>query len=735
MNIVIVEDSELVLNQLKAILASLPGCRVVGVAANEDDGFAIIQARQPDLIVLDIGLQDGSGLNLLGRLQDAGCHAWRFVLTNYNYLGYQQLCRERGADAFFDKSSEINEFYAALQARIPPKPLNEAARLQVLDRLGILDTPEEDLFNEVACLAARTADCPIALISLIGEQRQWFKARYGLDVKQTSRSVSFCTRALGQRELFVVEDALADERFADNPLVRGEPNIRFYAGMPLVMSGGEVLGTLCVIDHQPRTLDAHQCHTLAVLAKAVVAEFELRLQVGLLEAEVGRREKAEATAIQLATRDPLTGLPNRAGLLDCLDQAVRMTAGRDQPLIAFLFIDLDRFKWINDTLGHEFGDAVLHAVSGRLQGAIRGSDTVARLGGDEFGVILSGINTIAEVERICDKLVSAVNAKLIVKGHELTPGCSIGVALCPDHGESAELLLRHADLAMYEAKRAGGAGYRIYDATLSYQADERMMLETELRAALAAGEIQPWYQPQLDVQSGRPIGAEALLRWHHPRRGAVSPANFIPLAEECGLIQEMGESVLIDALNQLAAWDAEGIHIPRMAVNVSALQLRPEFPELVAQALRRSGLSPDRLELEVTESVFALDGPLLADVVSRLQAMGVALAVDDFGVGYSSLAQLKRIPVSTLKIDRAFTQGLNSDGRDVAIVQAITHLAEALGVRTVAEGVEDETQAEMLCRLGCDDVQGYFYARPMPPEGFADWVRDWELQTEGAAVL
>lgn len=721
MDVMIVESSGLVRNSLKQALAAVPELRLVSEAEDAPQAMAMLARTRPDLILMDMEPFSGFNMSLLSNIRADGCGCWIVVLTDSPYPRLRELCLELGADAVFDKSLEFDEVVAQLRAWLPAKPANEAARLVLLQQLALLDTPEEVTYDQLAALAASITGTPIALVTLVNGYRQWFKAHHGLEIRETSRSVSFCAHAINGREMFIVEDATTDPRFATNPLVRGEPRIRFYAGMPLVMPGGEVLGALCVMDHQPRTLTEEQKQALRVLAHNVVTEFDLRLRIQTLEQEITRRQIAESTALQLATRDSLTGLPNRTTLVDRLHQAGLM-ANREGHQVAFIFLDLDNFKWVNDTFGHGVGDRLLQIVAERLTAQLRESDTIARLGGDEFAVVLPGIGGAAAAELIAGKLLDTLAVPVEISGHQVVPRCSMGIALHPEHGADGEALMRYADLALYSAKNAGGNTWRFFDETMGVQAQERLLLEIDLRAGLAKNEFEVWYQPQIDFSKQSFIAVEALLRWHHPRLGAVSPARFIPLAEECGLIWEVGAFVLERSLAQLVAWEASGLEVPRIAVNVSPRQLRPGFTALVENLLKKYGVAASRLELEITESTYALDGPLLMEIVQHLSAMGVGFAVDDFGVGYSSMAQLKRFPVTALKIDRAFTEALETSAQNRAIVQAITTLARTLGMRSVAEGVEDARQSSILHELGCDDGQGFHHGRPMPPRMLAPWV-------------
>ncbi len=434
-----------------------------------------------------------------------------------------------------------------------------------------------------------------------------------------------------------------------------------------------------------------------------------------------RRRTAELEAKQrhldhLAHHDPLTGLPNRLLFFDRLEQSIRR-GHRQRRGFALLFLDLDQFKQINDTFGHELGDRLLKQVAERLCSAVRESDTVARIGGDEFAVILEGLQAPSDVVVGVQHLVQAFEEPFDVGGHRFTVSCSIGIALYPQDGEDVHTLLRNADTAMFRAKAAGRNTYRLYDEEMTRETVARARMETALRQAVERGELEVRYQPQHALEDGRLVGFEALLRWRHPDLGEVPPAQFLPLAEETGLMERVGARVLEAACRQVAAWRRAGLPQVRMAVNLSCRQLRdPALPEQVARRLEETGCPASALEFEVTENfVMSRLEPAVA-TLERLRAMGIELAIDDFGTGYSSLAYLKTLPLSRLKIDRSFVGGVPGDENDSAIVRAVVALAHALGLKVLAEGVEREEQVEFLRDAGCDEVQGYLYGAPVTAE-------------------
>lgn len=423
----------------------------------------------------------------------------------------------------------------------------------------------------------------------------------------------------------------------------------------------------------------------------------------------------------LAYHDCLTGLPNRSLLLDRLSHAVNAAQRNDEKL-AVMFLDLDRFKAVNDTLGHDVGDDVLRRMGERLSLVVRGADTVARMGGDEFVVLMERLDDATQITQTIERVLTALSDPMHLSGGTVHCPPSIGIAVFPEDGDTPLALLKNADTAMYAAKSAGGNTYSFFSAELSEKAATRFQIESGLRTALGANQFQLHFQPKLCMKSGRTTGAEALLRWVHPQNGLVSPAQFIPLAEEVGLIGEMGHWVLGEACRVMADWPRDLTGHLKVAVNVSAQQLIDGFPDMVSEQLAKHGLAPHRLELEVTESSVMGNPERIIAILGELRRRGFTIAVDDFGTGYSSLSYLKHLPIDVLKIDRAFVTNAVDDPTDGEIVGTIIALARALKLSTVAEGVENEEQWRFLRRAGCGLSQGFLHGRPMPASDFLQWL-------------
>ncbi|WP_442885668.1 putative bifunctional diguanylate cyclase/phosphodiesterase [Caulobacter sp. CCNWLW153] len=426
--------------------------------------------------------------------------------------------------------------------------------------------------------------------------------------------------------------------------------------------------------------------------------------------DIAERKRAEAQIARLAHYDPLTELPNRLLFHKDLSDALARAARRED-LVAVHCVDLDRFKVVNDTLGHPVGDALLKAAAERLRNCVRDGDTVARLGGDEFAVVQMGLTDLSGATRLAARIVEALEAPFDLLGHQVVIGGSVGVAVSPDDGLDCDELLKKADMALYRAKADGKGTFHFFERAMDEQLQARRALELDLRKALAEGQFELFYQPLFDLEADRVTGCEALLRWFHPERGMVSPGEFIPLAEEIGLIGALGDWVLRAACDEAARWPQ---HV-RLAVNLSPAQFRDRrLAATVVQALAASGLAAERLELEITESVLLQDSASNMAILHDLKALGVRISMDDFGTGYSSLSYLRSFPFDKIKIDQTFVRDILDDADALAIIKAVLDLGASLGITTTAEGVESEEQLHELRRQGCGEIQGYFISRPKP---------------------
>lgn len=440
---------------------------------------------------------------------------------------------------------------------------------------------------------------------------------------------------------------------------------------------------------------------------------ELEVLVGQLREVNKNLLVAKLEMSHFAYHDFLTGLPNRIQLLDRLTLAIAL-AQRNERRLAVLFLDLDRFKSVNDSLGHSVGDQLLQSVAQRLALCVRNSDTVSRQGGDEFVILLAEIEHEGDAAKIARKIQSALSAPHCIDGTTLYVGCSIGISVYPTDGLDADILIRHADTAMYHAKQQGRNQYQFYRVKMNRHAVERQFIENNLRQALERGQFVLHYQPKVELDSGRICGVEALIRWQHPERGLLPPDDFIPIAEDCGLIVEIDDWVLTQACRQARSWQSSGLDFGRVAVNLSPSEFHND--NLVGRlraALGATGLDPDRLELELTERVFLRDAEATMEMLEDVRSIGVQLAIDDFGTGYSSLSYLRRLPVDLLKIDQSFLKDIDNDAHAATILKAVIDIGIGLRKRVTAEGVETEEQFRYLQRHRCREGQGYYFSMPL----------------------
>ncbi len=575
-----------------------------------------------------------------------------------------------------------------------PCPPDEVPRLRALATYDIMDTPPDPRIDVFVRMAAQFYDVPTSLVSLIDKDRQWFKAAVGIDVKQTPRELAFCAHAiLSPAEVLVVEDATRDPRFADNPLVTGAPNIRFYAGAPILDGEGYALGTLCIVDSKPRTLDETGRRRLADMAIAVGSTLDLH--------------RSRLHLQRTATHDPLTGLVNRALFDSSLNAAVEEArVGRE---CAVLCLDLDGFKAVNDQLGHAAGDAVLHVVADRLRASVRRSDLVARLGSDEFAVLMPGPLLPGTPRDLATRIIDAFAAPLRILGEDVALRTSIGFAVAPDDGMEGAALLRAADMALYRAKGDGrGRVVRHRDKPGGKAGRHHRMLD-DLRTAIDTGGFTLAWQPCVEVRSGRTYGQEALLRWTRPGHGPESSEVFIALAERFGLVRKLDAWVLETACRQASAWPVAQC----VTVNVTPVSFcAGDLPQVIADVLARTGLAPERLVLEVTERM-ALERPGIGqERINQLHQLGVRVALGDFGTGYSALSCLKEFSFDIIKLDKSFIRDIGRNVRSEAIVRSVIQLGRSIGMFVCAEGVETLDQLVFLQKNDCDLAQGYLHGAP-----------------------
>ncbi len=608
-------------------------------------------------------------------------------------------------------------------AELTQKRLNRSLRLLSECNMTLVHAVEESqLLSEIcqlvveeggylmACVsfAEHDAEKSIKTVALYGNYQEcleqtvfsWADTEYGHGATGT---------AIRTGRTDIVQSIMDDPRMTIWREVAASRGYRSCVALPL-KTKSHIFGALSIYAGEANIFGEEEVELLDELANDLAYGIEtLRTRIRHLEAE----KKLEF----LAHHDVLTGLPNRLLLRDRFEQAIAQ-ANREHSGVAVIFLDLDNFKEVNDTLGHSYGDQLLVKVVERLRRCLRDSDTISRQGGDEFVVLLPLLNDLAVISGIAQHIVETFSDPFEINGYTVNTTFSIGVSLYPDDGKEFDTLLSNADTAMYQAKDSGRDTYRFFSEKMNIDAQEQLQLQGQLRHAVKNQEFVLYYQPQVDIASGRLVGAEALVRWQHPLQGLIPPAKFISLAERSGLIVPMGDWVLNEACNQAQKWRDNG-HNLVIAVNLSALQFkRGNLLDTVAHALKRSGLPAEMLELELTESILLQDVDAAIRMLHKLKSMGVKLSIDDFGTGYSSLSYLKRLAVNKLKVDQSFVRDLTEDSDSAAIVRAIVQLGHTLQLTVIAEGVETEEQLAFLRKHGCDEAQGYLYSRPVPANEF-----------------
>ncbi len=715
----------------------------------------------------------------------------------------------------------------------PERDWTEQERLSALTSYDILGTLPESAFDDIARIAARTFDAPMALVSFVGEDSQWFKSAIGVEIRETSREISFCAHAIQKKGLFIVPDAREDVRFSCNPLVTGEPHIQFYAGAVLRTREGIPLGTICVLDRvaRPDGPSEAQAEILEALARAVMRELEFRVErrflnvalatmdqgLVMIEADgrvpiinaraaellglpakftetqprfeevvqfqrdsgefvqaehdvrrdidkgivhatrfdyertrpdgtvlevrtvpvagggvvrtftdITKRKAAENEIWLMANRDALTGLPNRAAFTRELSDALA-NAEANGSTVSLLLIDLDEFKDVNDLLGHDAGDELLRQTASRLTAMVRPCDMVARLGGDEFAVIVGAPFTLADAARLAEHLVEQLRTTFEYEGRTLANKASIGVAAFPDHHRDAIELMKDADIALYRAKAEGRTRAVVYNDLARKAMHQRVQIVQEVRGALMQGEIIPYYQPKIEMQSGRIVGFEALARWKNPGSGLLTPAYFGSAFADYDIAVALGDAMIRGIAADLRSWLDRGLDCGTVAINTSSAEYSdPTLAHRFLQVFEGHHLPADRLEVEVTETVFFGRHPeMVLATLRHFRENGVRIALDDFGTGFASLTHLKHFPVDHIKIDQSFVRDMLADRGDEAIVEAVIGLGRSFNLDVTAEGVETEKHVERLQALGCNRAQGYFYAKPMPGTRVPWFIRNW----------
>ncbi|WP_084046215.1 putative bifunctional diguanylate cyclase/phosphodiesterase [Deinococcus hopiensis] len=583
----------------------------------------------------------------------------------------------------------------------------EHQRLAALYRYEVLGSPPDEALDRLARMGQSVLGVPIVIINLVAAHSTWFKSSVGTHLQGLRREDACCGWAIESSGAFTVPDIQADPRFQKDRMLTAE-HARAYAGAPLITPDGQRIGAFAVFDLEVRTFTSEELGLLMDLAAVVMDELELRLTA------LHWREAQERSAY-LAHHDALTGLPNRLRFFDRAEQALRQAERLGHPA-AVMMLDLNGFKRINDSLGHAVGDGLLKAVGERLCEVVRSEDTVARFGGDEFAILLPELREPLAAMQVATKLLEAFDRPFALAQQAVRTRASLGISLYPHDGVDAAALLLAADTAMYSAKASPHLRYCFYSEAMSEAAQAKLRLQGQLRSALERGQLRLHYQPQVNLRTGKVVGFEALVRWPRADGSWARPEDFIPVAEESGLIVALGEWTLREACTQLVAWLNAGAPVWDLSINVSARQWESAgFLDMVRRTLRETGCPPERLLLEVTESALLSELSAAPKLTQQLCELGVRTALDDFGTQFSNLSQLQHLDVHQLKVDRSFTRGVPTVPKALALASTVITLGHSLGIPVVGEGVETEAQRATLKGLGCDLAQGFLFARPLPP--------------------
>ena len=608
----------------------------------------------------------------------------------------RDITERKRADALRDEQAQILELIAM------SVPLAE-----VLDRLmRLVESQLDGIFGSVLLLDEDGEHLRHGAAPSMAEA--YVKA---IDGACIGPKVGSCGTAVYRRAPVIVSDIMTDSLWEDYRGLASPYGYRSCWSTPILSHEGAVLGVFAMYSNSVREPTANETRHIEMTTRIAGIAIE--------------RKRAEDQIRFLAHHDALTSLPNRSLLKDRLTQAILQTQ-RHNPCVSVIFIDLDNFKTINDSLGHTAGDELLKIVAGRMVACVRSTDTVVRLGGDEFVILLVDLPANpGEISAYLDRISAAIAEPILLEGRSLYVTCSMGVATYPNDGLDPDTLLMNADTAMYKAKDAGRDSVQFYTAEMNVRVREKLALQQEMRDGLARSEFTLLFQPQVDLRTDRIFAVEALVRWRHPALGLLSPLKFIPLAEETGLIVPLGDWILHEACRRNKAWQDAGLPPLRISVNVSARQFKEKtLIDRVNNALRESGMAANHLELEITEGLIMQDVDQAIATMKELQHLGVQLAIDDFGTGYSSLNALKNFPVARLKIDKSFIKNLASDDRDKAVAAAVISLGQKLNLRVIAEGVETAEQLAILRENNCDEIQGYYFSKPVSFAAIADLLAD-----------
>ena len=688
--ILIADDDAQIREVLHELLGEDYECAEV---SSGEEALAVLRREEFDLVLSDIMMGGITGLEMVPQVLDRAPDTVVIMISGEQNIESAITALRAGAFDYITKPFDLRHVEAAVKRALEHRQLRQSKRYyeNFLEEIVRERTAELHKSNQTLSVLIEASPLAIFVLDTEGRVSLWnpaARSMFGWD-----------------------EQEVLNKPF---PLVPSERRDEFEAAFEAALAGQKPVtgyetrrqrkdGSLVDVTVWTTALRDQQSEVSGIMA---------------IVADITERKAAEAKINYLAYHDTLTGLPNRVSFEERLAESVAH-AGRARGRLAVMFLSLDRFKKFNDTLGHVIGDRLLRSVAERLTAAVRDGDTVARFGSDEFAFLLTRIAGADDAARAAREFQRVLDPLFVVGGHELYVTASIGISVHPEDGADAQELLKSAGSALYRAKQSGGNNYQFYTADMNERALHRLALENKLRWAIERNEFRVYYQPQVSIGTGRVTGMEALVRWQHPEMGLVSPAEFIPLAEDTGLISPIGEWVLRTACAQARAWRDEGFEGLRVGVNLSPRQFQqPDLVPMVERLLKETGLDAASLELEVTESSVMKNAESSVRTLAELKAMGIKIAVDDFGSGYSSLSYLKSLPIDVLKIDQSFVRDMTADPKDAAIVMAIIQLAHSLQLEVKAEGVETDEQLRFLSLLRCDAMQGYLFCQPLPVDAF-----------------
>jgi predicted signal transduction protein with EAL and GGDEF domain len=595
----------------------------------------------------------------------------------------------------------------------PPALADEVDRLEDLYSMKILDTAADERFDQFTRLAATILDAPLAAISFVDQDRQWFKSSFGFKLRETPRDISFCAHAIAEPEILVVPDTREDRRFATNPMVIGEPEIRAYAGAVVHGPSGRPVGTCCILDLAPKKLSETECSILIQLAHAV--ERELKLSKGIR----GLKKRLRSVAMV----DPSTGLPNLTSFMTDLRRTLPQINSESEGALLAL-IRIERLDALEAALGRDALAYILVQVSDRTRDIIGPNCHVASTGEDKIGALIP-IKNRPDAPAILESLIKSLEQPFALGDHTVRLRVSVGASIYPDDANDGQLLLKRARTALWSRPLSARSGYQLYKRKHSNTASRQFQIEAAMRSGLAENEFSLVFQPKITTTNNAIAGAEALVRWNSRTLGSVPPTEFIPIAEDSGLIMELGSWVLETVSHQLNDWHDQSIDCPSISVNITSHQLHQlRFAAQIKKLISRYGLDPSWLSLELTESTLVDDINSAVKIMQALRDVGIGIAIDDFGTGFSSLSYLQRLPIDTLKIDRSFVRRIPENRDDMKLIRSIISIGKELDLIVVAEGVETEQQLQFLQAVQCDQIQGYIYSKPLPAADFLEYVRN-----------